>query len=69
MSEGPETWRLHVYPSWWRLIMAPPIVNARLEGDDREAESVRREIERRINKSRRQQPEEGPARAPKQRWW
>jgi hypothetical protein len=48
MREGQHAWRLHLYPSWWRLF-GPPLVNARLECGDAEAEAVRAEIQYRIN--------------------
>lgn len=52
LPDGQGAFRLHVYPSWWRLF-EPPVVNARLEGLASDADAVRREIERRINASRR----------------
>jgi hypothetical protein len=48
MPEGHQGWRLHLYPSWWRLF-GPPLVNARLQGDDARAEAIRAEIQHRIN--------------------
>ena len=48
MPDGQHGWRLHLYPSWWRLF-GPPLVNARLECGDAEAEAVRAEIQYRIN--------------------
>ncbi len=60
-------WRLHLYPSWWR-VLGPPLVNARLECDDAEAEAVRDEIQRRINAARRADAESKPRTLPR-RWW
>ncbi len=57
MPDGEGAFRLHLYPSWWRLF-GPPFVNARLEGLESEAEAVRREIERRINRARRAEIED-----------
>jgi hypothetical protein len=54
LPDGQDAFRLHVYPSWWRLY-EPPLVNARLEGLESDAEAVRREIERRINKAKREE--------------
>ena len=48
MPDGHRGWRLHLYPSWWRLF-GPPLVNARLECDDTQAEAVRAEIQYRMN--------------------
>ena len=48
---GGGGWRLHLYPSWWRLL-GPPIVDARLECSDAEAQAVGDEIQRRINVAR-----------------
>jgi hypothetical protein len=48
MPDGHQGWRLHLYPSWWRLF-GPPLVNARLECEDAQAEAIRAEIQHRIN--------------------
>jgi hypothetical protein len=37
-----------LYPSWWRLL-GPPLVNARLECGDAQAEAIRTEIQTRID--------------------
>jgi len=67
IEQNEHTWRLHLYPSWWRLI-GPPIVSARLECDQAEAEAVRHEIQRRINKARQADADEKGATLPR-RWW
>jgi hypothetical protein len=54
MPEGEGAWRLHLYPSWWRLF-GPPLVNARLHGDDAQAEAIRAEIQHRINTAHKEQ--------------
>lgn len=61
-------WRLHLYPSWWRMV-GPPLVNARLSCEERDAEAVRDEIQRRINAARRAENEERPPAALPRRWW
>ena len=60
-------WRLHLYPSWWR-ILGPPLVNARLKCAEPEAEAVRDEIQRRISAARRAEAESKPRTLPR-RWW
>ena len=60
-------WRLHLYPSWWR-VPGPPVVNARLMCNEAEAEAVRDEIQRRINAARRAEAESRP-RTLSRRWW
>lgn len=60
-------WRLHLYPSWWR-VPGPPLVNARLMCNEAEAEAVRDEIQRRINAARRAEAESRP-RTLSRRWW
>ena len=52
MPDGHDRWRLHLYPSWWRLF-GPPLVNARLECGDAEADALRAEIQRRIDAARK----------------
>ncbi len=63
-----DRWRIHLYPSWWRAV-GPPSVNALLECDEREAEAVRDEIQRRINAARRAEAEERPPAALPRRGW
>ncbi len=60
-------WRLHLYPSWWR-VLGPPLVNARLMCNEADAEAVRDEIQRRINAARRAEAESRPRTLPR-RWW
>lgn len=50
--EGESAYRLHLYPNWWRLF-GPPMVNAQIDGSEREAELIRSEIQRRISAARR----------------
>lgn len=45
-SAGYNSWRLHVYPSFW---IAAPMINATLHCPGDEAEAVRTEIERRMS--------------------
>jgi hypothetical protein len=52
MPDGPRAYRLHLYPSWWRLF-GPPLVNARLECEDAQAEAIRAEIQHRISTAHR----------------
>jgi hypothetical protein len=59
LPDGAGAWRLHLYPAWWHLF-GPPIVNARLECAEAEAEAVQREIQRRISAARRAEAESGP---------
>ena len=63
-----ENWRIHLYPSWWRAV-GPPAVNALLQCDEREAEAVRDEVQRRINAARRADAEERSPAALPRRWW
>jgi len=63
-----ESWRLHLYPSWWRRV-GPPAVNAILRCGEREAEAVRDEVQRRINVARRAEAGERPPSALPRRWW
>ncbi len=60
-------WRLHLYPSWWR-VAGPPLVNARLMCNESDAEAVRDEIQRRINAARSAEAESRPRSVPR-RWW
>ena len=60
-------WRLHLYPSWWR-VLGPPLVNARLACNEADAVAVRDEIQRRINAARRVEAESRPRTLPR-RWW
>ena len=63
-----KSWRLHLYPSWWRRV-GPPAVNAILRCGEREAEAVRDEVQRRINVARRAEAGERPPSALPRRWW
>lgn len=67
MPDG-DGWRIHLYPSWWRAI-GPPLVNARLQCGEREAEAVRDQIQFRINAARRHDSETRPPEALPRRWW
>ena len=58
LPDGRGAWRLHLYPTWWRLF-GPPVVNARLEGLQSEAEGVRDEIQRRIDAAHRAEADAG----------
>ena len=58
-ADGESGWRLHLYPSWWR-VFGPPIVNARLNCDGDEAEAVRAEIQSRISAALRAEAETRP---------
>ncbi len=65
---GEGGWRLHLYPDWWRLF-GPPIVNARLDCSDAEAEAVRAEIQRRINAARTAEAEARVGEQEFRGWW
>ena len=67
LSVGEDSWRLHLYPTWWRLF-GPPLVNARLECGQAEAEAVRYEIQRRISAARRAEAA-SPSQVLPPRWW
>ncbi len=67
LPSGEDRWRLHLYPSWWRL-WGPPLVNARLECEQAEAEAVRYEIQRRISAARRADALSRSQTLPR-RWW
>ena len=67
LSAGEDSWRLHMYPTWWRLF-GPPLVNARLECEQAEAEAVRYEIQRRISAARRAEAA-SPSQGLPRRWW
>ena len=54
LPDGPGGYRLHLYPSWWKLF-GPPFVNAHIKGTEDEAEAVRAEIQMRINLARRRE--------------
>lgn len=64
LPDGRQGWRLHLYPSWWKLY-GPPIVNARLDCDERDAEAVRNEIQRRISAAIRAEAEAGGSALPR----
>jgi hypothetical protein len=66
LPDGKGAWRLHMYPRWW-WPLGPPVVNARLECDESEAEAVRNEIQTRINAARRAEAE-ARQRALPRRW-
>ena len=53
-----EGWRLHLYPTWWRLF-GPPVVKARLECLQSEAEESRDEIQHRIDAAHRAEADAG----------
>ncbi len=57
LPDGRGGWRLHLYPSWWR-VAGPPLINARLECLESEAQLLRDEIQRRINAARSAEAEE-----------
>ncbi len=59
LPDGQGAWRIHLYPSWWHLL-GPPIVNARLECDESDAEAVRAEIQRRISAAKRAEAGQRP---------
>lgn len=52
-----EAWRLHVYPKIFWPIGAPP-VNARLEGNEDDAQMIRSEIEERMRLARKKKQED-----------
>jgi hypothetical protein len=52
LPDGRGGWRLHLYPVWWR-VAGPPLVNARLDCLESEAQALRDEIQHRINTARR----------------
>ena len=56
-------WRLHLYPSWWR-VPGPPMVNARLACSESDAVAVRDEIQRRINAARHAEADSRPLFSP-----
>ena len=56
LPDGTSGYRLHLYPSWWKLI-GPPFVNAHIKGTEDEAEAIRAEIQLRINNARSQEAE------------
>ena len=69
LPDGNTAWRLHLYPDWWRLY-GPPVVNARLECSDKEADAIRAEIQQRINAARTAEAEaRAKARGEHHRWW
>lgn len=51
IPDGVSGYRLHLYPSWWKLF-GPPFVNAHIKGTEHEAEAIRDEIQLRINFAR-----------------
>lgn len=56
LPDGTSGYRLHLYPSWWKLF-GPPFVNAHIQGTEEEAEAIRAEIQLRINLARSQDAE------------
>ena len=69
LPDGTSGYRLHLYPSWWKLI-GPPFVNAHIKGTQDEAEAIRAEIQLRINLARSQDAEEAAkARGENPRGW
>ncbi len=70
LREGADGWRLHLYPSLWWIGGGAPIVNARLDCGDREAEAVRDVIQYRINVARRKDAEAAAKeRGDDRSWW
>jgi len=56
IPDGVNGYRLHLYPSWWKLF-GPPFVNAHINGTQDEAEAMRAEIQLRINLARSKEAE------------
>ena len=56
LPDGISGHRIHLYPSWWKLL-GPPFVNAHIKGTEDEAEAVRAEIQFRINNARTKEVE------------
>ena len=70
LHDGADGWRLHLYPSLWWIGGGAPIVNARLDCGDREAEAVRDVIQYRINVARRKDAEAAAKeRGDDRSWW
>lgn len=51
IPDGINGYRIHLYPSWWKLF-GPPFVNAYIKGTQDEAEAIKEEIQLRINRAR-----------------